>query len=371
MTTTVHNPIDTGAPANASTFNTPLGQLDAAIAGLKDGSAPFKKLNVGTDTTLTISGDIIAVTRTRHLIDTEGASAQDNLVTINGGVEGDIIILQSVSASRVIVIKNSGNIYPTDGAEVTLDNPYQVFSAVFDGTKWCELSPSVALKLSTYNNLVIPEFPFAVEPALWARNRFAARAAAATIVPDGIASPTLSGSSVASNDTDSAYTLVTSGAVLGNIAGYVSASFNLMKRQHNPVFHTVIRTGASIANMRFWIGLFSAAPTNADTLALHMVAFRFSTVAGDAGWMPMTAGGGTNTLGTAMDAVAAATRYLLSIDVRDAASQVLFRVNGGAPQVLTTNLPTNTQDLGFAVYAITNEAVAKTIKFSRLAVEMD
>lgn len=37
MSTTYHTPIATGAPANSSVVNGPLGQLDAAIEGVFDG----------------------------------------------------------------------------------------------------------------------------------------------------------------------------------------------------------------------------------------------------------------------------------------------------------------------------------------------
>ncbi|HEY1015720.1 MAG TPA: hypothetical protein VGE07_23630 [Herpetosiphonaceae bacterium] len=39
MSTSYHTPITIGAAANASTFNTPMGQLDAAIGNLAGGAA--------------------------------------------------------------------------------------------------------------------------------------------------------------------------------------------------------------------------------------------------------------------------------------------------------------------------------------------
>lgn len=367
MTTNYHTPIPAGSPANASTFNNPLGQLDSAIKSL----ASLTKLNVSTDTTLTINSGAITITRSRHLIDTEGAAVSDDLTTINGGVEGDIVFLQTVSNSRVVLVKNTGNIYPGDGSEVRLDNTRKVLALMYDGTNWNEVGMNLALKLSAYNNMVVPDYQLGVAPALRARNQFNLRAAAATLQPSGFATPTINGTLAASNDTDSTYLQMTSGAVLGNIAGPVSATFNLLQTRHNPSFDVIIRTGASIANMRYWIGIFSAAPANTDTQTLHMAAFRYSTVVPDAGWIPVVAGGATNTAGSSMGAVAANTRYLLSIQVIDGGNTAVFRVNNGEPTLLTTNLPTNSQDLGFAVYAITNEAVAKAYKLSRMAIELD
>ena len=60
---------------------------------------------------LTISSDAITVTHTNHRIDTEGAAATDDLQTINGGKDGDILVLSTVSSSRDVTIITGGNIF--------------------------------------------------------------------------------------------------------------------------------------------------------------------------------------------------------------------------------------------------------------------
>jgi hypothetical protein len=90
---------------------------------------PEKRVNIIVNSlatpsqgTLTISGGVITVTGSNHLIDTESAAATDDLDTINGGSEGQILAIGSVSASRNIVIKhNTGNIYNPNQLDIILD----------------------------------------------------------------------------------------------------------------------------------------------------------------------------------------------------------------------------------------------------------
>lgn len=58
-----------------------------------------------------IASDTITVTSTAIWVDTEGAAATDDLATINGGLDGMEIIINTVSSSRDVTIKhNTGNI---------------------------------------------------------------------------------------------------------------------------------------------------------------------------------------------------------------------------------------------------------------------
>lgn len=479
MTANYHTDIAGGAAANAATFNAPLGQLDSAITNALTGVQAFTQINFGTDTTVTISVGVITVSQTRHLVDTEGASVTDDLDTISGGSEGDLLILQSVSASRVVVVKhNTGNIYLRSGSHVELRDPYHALVLMYDGAKWvepngnkitvgieaaltisggvitvtrpkhildteaaaatddldsinggadgdmvvlvptsaarvivvkhgtgnirlfngldmpldathkqlmlvydgglwCEINAGVALKALTYNGFKkFRDVPVAYNYA--GRNNWSVKAAAAIVQQNGIAAPTLTaGTASASNDTDSTYINLLTGAVSGNIAGYVTATFNLVRRSHNPVFHFLMRTGAAadIAAIRFWIGLFSAAPTNVDAIAAgtSAVAFRYSTVAGDAGWLPVTNDGATQSTATAIGTIAASTRYLLSIEVDDTNGIAYFMVNNDLTtrRSINTNLPAAATELGAAWYLITNSGAGKNFKFSRAWCDYD
>lgn len=91
-------------------------------------------------TTLTIASDIVTATQTTHKVETEGGAGTDDLVTINGGVEGAIIILEPLDDAHTVVLKhNTGNIFNKTGADVSLDNYGDTWMARYDGTKWLQL----------------------------------------------------------------------------------------------------------------------------------------------------------------------------------------------------------------------------------------
>lgn len=475
MSTNHHTAIAAGADVNVASVNVPLGQLDSAISGLQSGATSFNQLNLGTDTTVNISGGIIAITKSRHLVETEASAASDDVDTITGGVEGDVLMLQCVSASRVVTLKhNTGNIWFRDGADRSLYDVYQTIVLIFDGFKWtdwngqrigvgldssltisageieitrphhvidtegaaaaddlefvtggeegqllvlsiasaarlvtvvttgnirtfnnmpitlssttqklmlaydgaswCEVNAGIVMKAASYNSLTLfREAP--VFHGYQARNHWTVKAAAATIAQNGIAAPTATGTPSASNDTDSTYINLATGGGAGNLAGYTTATFNLVRRQHNPVFHLVMRTGSDISSVRFWIGLFSAAPTNVDTLAASTSAlcFRYSTNTTDAGWIPVTSDGSSQSTATAIGTVATSTRYLLSIEMDSANGVAKFRVNNDrtTERSISTTLPATTTELGASWYIIAITAAVRNWKFSRCICEYD
>lgn len=96
-------------------------------------------LNLGAATELTLSGDAATVTRSYHTVDTEGDGATDDLSTINGGTEGDVVVLRANNSGRTVVVKNGvGNIIC--GADVTLDNAQDTITLLFDGSNWLKIS---------------------------------------------------------------------------------------------------------------------------------------------------------------------------------------------------------------------------------------
>lgn len=90
-----------------------------------------------TPSLLEVSGGIVTVTQRKHVIDTEGQAATDDLDTINGFYDGAEIILRVKSASRVVTAKNgTGNI--SIGSDCVLnsltDNLYLMYSS--DDGNW-------------------------------------------------------------------------------------------------------------------------------------------------------------------------------------------------------------------------------------------
>lgn len=92
-------------------------------------------------TSLTVATGVVTVAgRGIYVIDTEAAAATDDLDTINGGSDGDVIILSSVNAARDTTLKDgTGNLFLT--ADFALANNTQKIVLVnVGGTQWHELS---------------------------------------------------------------------------------------------------------------------------------------------------------------------------------------------------------------------------------------
>lgn len=95
-------------------------------------------LRIGT---LTISGGVVTVgSLSYYNIATEASAATDDLDTINGGVDGQILILKSVSATRDVNITEVGNIRLS--APFILSHTQDRITLQYDGTGWNELSRS-------------------------------------------------------------------------------------------------------------------------------------------------------------------------------------------------------------------------------------
>jgi len=92
-------------------------------------------------TELTISSGVVTVTQTNHTIDTEADAATDDLDTINGGAEGNIIILSSENSARDATLKDGvGNLVLA--GDFTLATTSDRITLQFDGTNWVETSRS-------------------------------------------------------------------------------------------------------------------------------------------------------------------------------------------------------------------------------------
>lgn len=98
------------------------------------------KIRANAPTELTISGGVITVTGSYHLVDTEGEAPADDLVTINGGVDGQLLILRAVDSARDVTVKSTGNILPRVADRVMGLNSYTtvlLYDVILG--KWLEL----------------------------------------------------------------------------------------------------------------------------------------------------------------------------------------------------------------------------------------
>ncbi|MEK6798034.1 MAG: hypothetical protein AABZ12_03635 [Planctomycetota bacterium] len=102
------------------------------------------KLAFKANATLTIGNGAITVTQGWHDLATEGAAATDDLDTISGGANGQLLFLQVRYASKTITVKHQGigNILLAHGRDHVMDDINQVLALIHDGTNWNEIARS-------------------------------------------------------------------------------------------------------------------------------------------------------------------------------------------------------------------------------------
>lgn len=183
----------------------------------------------------------------------------------------------------------------------------------------------------------------------------------------GIANGTFTGSGgTAVHQANNLFSRHLTAAAAGSGAGWYQTLTSGQFR-HDPTLWVVLRTGPTdITNIRFWIGLTHASAfIDADDMAAlqHYAAFRYSTVAGDSGWVGATKDGTTQNVTSTVASIAANTEYLLKIRLTSTACY--FSVNGGTEVASSSNLPTTTTEHRVSCIMFSQEAVAKEWAFSR------
>lgn len=104
-------------------------------------------IHLGSGTELTIASGVVTAVQSFHAIDTEGDIASDDLDTINGGAEGDLLMLRASASSRTVVLRDftvsGGNIFLDGSTAFSLDHARdRILLACNDVGNWCELSRS-------------------------------------------------------------------------------------------------------------------------------------------------------------------------------------------------------------------------------------
>ena len=133
--------------------------------------------------------------------------------------------------------------------------------------------------------------------------------------------------------------------------------------QCDPEWVYVLQTGASVAAVRIWVILMNGATSDADEFAAgrHYMAFRYSTVASDPGWVGVTKDGTTQAVTGLVAAIAADTIYKLRI--RKSGSSIFFSVNDGTEVEHTSNLPSATSQLTWYAFVYTQAAATKSLVY--------
>lgn len=132
--------------AVAAIIQTNAGDDQPALEVQQDGSAQAILCNgflgLGAPTELTIATGIVTATRSYHTIDTEADAASDDLDTINGGNNGDILICKSAASGRVVTFKDgTGNLLLA--GDFVADNARDTITLLWGtGLGWMEISRS-------------------------------------------------------------------------------------------------------------------------------------------------------------------------------------------------------------------------------------
>lgn len=161
----------------------------------------------------------------------------------------------------------------------------------------------------------------------------------------------------------------TAAGAAGSAANYRSGEdWNWI--DHGPTVVAYVRTGASIAGVRIWVVISNVGAgsiTNADNqAALKGVGFRFSSASDSGMWVPWTADGTTQTIGTAVAAIAASTTYVLRFAVAAGGGSATFSVNGGTTQSVTIGSGALGTAMRINVQITTTDTSAKSLDLSSL-----
>ena len=130
------------ATITAGTGITVTNGASSITVALTGGDTGVATLNFGTPTEITIAGGVVSVTRTYHSINGQGDAA-DDLDTINGGADGDLLILRAHALANDITLKDgTGNL--SIAGDCVLDHRRDTITLLYDDTlsEWLELSRS-------------------------------------------------------------------------------------------------------------------------------------------------------------------------------------------------------------------------------------
>lgn len=113
-------------------------------AFMRDGSEAMSgPIVLGSPTELTIASGVITVTSSYHTVDTEADGASDDLDTINGGSDGQILTLRAADDARTVVVKDAtGNIQGP--GDFSLTHRHDTVQLIYDAalTAWLVVSTS-------------------------------------------------------------------------------------------------------------------------------------------------------------------------------------------------------------------------------------
>lgn len=163
------------------------------------------------------------------------------------------------------------------------------------------------------------------------------------------------------------YQRQTSGAVINQNGAIISATAPWIDWSFPFDITFILRTGSAITDVRLWVGVAASGPGATDTFGSpsRFVGVRFSTAAGDGGWVGILNDGTTQAAATAtIAAIAASTRY--KIRIRSDGTQAWFSVNGSAEINASTNFPGGATRVGVIMDVHNVIGAARFFEYQRI-----
>lgn len=111
--------------------------------GHTDLLAPYRRQEYGPGQFVEIAGGVIDIIGSFAIVNTEGGASSDDLDTINGGRDGQVLFLTPQFASNAVTVKhNTGNILLPGNADIVLNQTRDILQLVFrgDNNEWYVVS---------------------------------------------------------------------------------------------------------------------------------------------------------------------------------------------------------------------------------------
>ena len=120
-------------------------------------------LEVAVELTLDTDG-IITKTYSHHTVDTFEDAASDNLVTISGGAEGELLLIRAAHTDRTVVIDTgAGNIVNPSGTDITLNDTNDYCLLAHNGTNWIVIGGGAESDLAAHVAAADPHTGYVLE----------------------------------------------------------------------------------------------------------------------------------------------------------------------------------------------------------------
>jgi hypothetical protein len=126
----------------------------------------YLKLNIALEAAgeLTISAGAVTKSRAHHTIDTESDAASDDLASILGGAEGEVILLRAAHTDRTVVLKTgTGNIINPSGTDITLNDTNDYCLLAHNGTNWIVIGGGAESDLAAHVAAADPHTGYVLE----------------------------------------------------------------------------------------------------------------------------------------------------------------------------------------------------------------